>query len=384
MAVTETLQSQRATIESVHIRGFRSVADVNLTNLGHSVVLIGANGSGKSNLIRFFEMVSCMFQAGRLDEFVEWHGGADDQLFGGKSTTTAIEAEIRLRTSTGRNDYSFALAYAHPDRFDFVREAIRFNKDRSEATAPWQRLENRHQEAAILVQANNPDAQSDNSTTASIIVDLLKSCTVFDLHDTSNTSAFKKEWEIDGNSRMLRSDGGNLAAVLYRLEREDLRRYEWICSQINRVLPTFDGFTISERKGRVQLAWKAIGHTKTIGADLTSDGSLRFFAMATLLNLPAEMLPKVLLIDQPELGLHPVAISLVGGMIKSLSTERQVIVATQSPLLVDEFRIDEIIVLNLQNGRTEAQAFDPNAYQAWLTEYTTGELWQKNLLGGLP
>ncbi len=124
---------------------------------------------------------------------------------------------------------------------------------------------------------------------------------------------------------------------------------------------------------------------RSLGAHLTSDGSLRFFALVTLLNLPDEMLPDVLLLDEPELGLHPAAVTLVADMIKSLATERQVIVATQSPLLVDAFDLDEIIVAELRNERTEFHRLDPNDYKQWLAEaFTTGELWQKNLIGGRP
>ncbi len=132
------------------------------------------------------------------------------------------------------------------------------------------------------------------------------------------------------------------------------------------------------------MRWKAKGTDKTFGAHLTSDGSLRFFALTTLLNLPPEMLTDVIFLDEPELGLHPAAMTLVGGMIQAFGYDRQVIVATQSPLLVDTFSLNEIIVLELQDGETKIRRLDPDEYQNWLKEYTTGELWQKNLLGGRP
>ena len=151
------------------------------------------------------------------------------------------------------------------------------------------------------------------------------------------------------------------------------------------MLPVFDRFEIDESYGRVLLRWKAKGTDKTFGAHLTSDGSLRFFALVTLLNLPRDMLPDVLLLDEPELGLHPVAISLVGDMIKALSNDLQIIVATQSPLLVDAFDLGDIMVLELENNRTTFRRVDPGAYETWLDEsFTPGELWQKNLLGGRP
>ena len=384
-------------MESVRIKGFRSLADVDLSGLGGATVMIGANGSGKSNFIRFFEMMSWMLRSRRLAEFVERQGGADDQLYGGARVTPRMEAEIALRTDTGRNDYLFSLAHAHPDRLMFTEEAFRFSAKGYPTDAAWQYLGSGHREAAIVEAAHGRDAHGrdrfgnltrhltdSNPTTARVIVHLLRNCSVHQFHDTSDTSRFKIKWDVTDNNS-LRAHGGNLAAVLLRLEREDVRRFDLICRHIQRVLPVFDRFELEESRGKVELRWKAKGIEKTFGAHLTSDGSLRFFALVTLLNLPPEMLPDVLLLDEPELGLHPAAVALIGGMIKALAEERQVIVATQSPLLVDAFDLDEFFVLELREGRTEVHRLESNRYRAWLEDdFTPGELWLKNLLGGRP
>ena len=369
--------SNTTLIDHVRIQGFRSLADIELSGIPKATVLIGANGSGKSNFIRFFEMLSWMLRSRKLAEFVGKQGGADDQLFGGNRHTPRIEAEIRLRTESGNNDYRFMLSYAHPDRFIFTDEAFRFSRREFNTEADWQTLGSTHLEAKIVEEAQS-------NKTAWVIVNLLRNCAVYQFHDTSDESDFKKNWDAE-DSNQLRSHGGNLAAVLHRLERDDIKRFELICRHVGRVLPAFDRFQIEERYGRVFLRWKAKGMEKTFGAHLTSDGSLRFFALVTLLNLPPEMLPDVLLLDEPELGLHPAAIALIGGMIKALAEERQIIVATQSPLLVDSFGLDEIFVLDLHDGRTEFRKLTPDDYRVWLDDnFTPGELWQKNLLGGRP
>ena len=176
----------------------------------------------------------------------------------------------------------------------------------------------------------------------------------YQFHDTSYESNFKKKWDVSDN-RQLRSDGGNLAAVLYRLEQEDVKAYEDICRHIGRVLPGFDHFAIEEEYGKVLLRWKAKWTDKTFGAHVTSDGSLRAFALVTLLRMPARMLPDVVLLDEPELGLHPSAVGLIGNMIVSRSRERQIIVATQSARLVDSFDIDQIFVMDLEEGQTRCR-----------------------------
>ena len=376
--------TETARLESVRIRGFRSLANVELSDLGTTSILIGSNGSGKSNFMRFFEMLSCMLRSARLGEFVERYGGADDQLYGGNGTTPRMEAELALRTESGRNEYRFSLAHAHPDRFMFAEEAFRFSRQDRGPEAPWNYLGSGHREAAIVEAAQSPHSTYPNPVTARVIVHLLRNCAVYQFHDTSDSSNFKKRWDIEDNNT-LRTHGGNLASVLYRLEHEDNRRFESICRHITRVLPVFDRFQIDESYGKVLLRWKAKGTDKTFGAHLTSDGSLRFFALVTLLNLPREMLPDVLLLDEPELGLHPVAIALIGNMIKALAGDIQIIVATQSPLLVDVFDLDEIVVLDLHDSRSTFRRIDASAYHEWLDDsFTPGELWQKNLLGGRP
>lgn len=379
-------------IEYVRIQGFRSLADVELSGIPKAAVLIGANGSGKSNFIRFFEMLSWMLGPRRLAEFVASRGGADDQLHGGNRRTPRIEAEVRLRTDEGRNDYRFMLSRAQPDHFIFAEEAFRFvDSNDLPPSTNWYYLGSGHLEAKI-VEASQPPSSSAhysldwleaNPLTAERIINRLRRCSVYQFHDTSDESNFKKKWDAEDNHQ-LRSDGGNLAAVLYRLEQEDVRVYEDICWQIGRVLPGFDRFAIEEEYGKVLLRWKAKWSDKTFGAHVTSDGSLRAFALVTLLRMPTDMLPDVVLLDEPELGLHTSAVGLIGGMIASRSHERQIIVATQSPHLVDTFAIDQVFVMDLKEGQTLCRKLDPDAYKQWIEHYSTGELWEKNILGGRP
>ena len=371
-------------IESIHIRGFRSLADVRISDMSNATVLIGANGSGKSNFIRFFEMMRWMLHFHRLNEYVQRQGGADDQLFGGNARTPRMEANIKIRTDYGINEYMFALSYAYPDRFIFTDERFRLTTGNVEESSHWESLGSGHTEANVVstVYSNQTENVAQSSSVA--IGGMFRQDCIFRFHDTSFSSAIKANHDISDNST-LRRDGDNLAAILYRLQRQDALRYNLICHQISRVLPGFERFELKDDYGKVLLRWRAKWTEKTIGAHLTSDGSLRFFALVTLLNLPPEMLPSIILLDEPELGLHPAAISLIGGMIKSLSTERQIILATQSPLLVESFELDEIIVLDLDDGHTVVSRYDPSDFQRWLNRsLTTGDLWRKNLLGGRP
>ena len=356
--LTEAVWISHPRIERLHVRGFRSLADVKLCPTAGANVLIGANGSGKSNFVHFFNMLSWMLKSRRLAEFVSREGGADHQLYGGSDTTPRLDAEITIRSETGRNDYRFSLVYAHPDQLLFSDEAYRHSRDDFESKAVWNHLGAGHREAQIVSAGQGYyEGSAASRKTALTVTNLLRNCAAHQFHNTGSTSNFKKTWD-PGDHAYMRTDGGNLAAILYWLEHQDLDRYELICGHIRRVLPGFDCFQIEERHGKVALRWRSRLSNETYGAHLTSDGSLRFFALATLLNLPGEMLPGVLVLDEPELGLHPKAITLVADMIRAIEEDRQIILATQSPLLVDAFGLDEVFVLEMRDGRTELTSPD--------------------------
>ena len=368
-----------ARIKAVRISGFRSLVDVELPDLPNAAVLIGPNGSGKSNLLCFFEMLGAMAK-GELAEFIARRGGASDQLFRGSTETSRMEAEIELCFGSDYcHGYRFALSSAARDRLYFSEESIRSGTD-----GDWQSLGSGHFES-MLPMAGRNEITGVNATSALIVADQFRGFSVYHLHDTSDSSGFRKSWDARDNLR-LRPDGGNLAPVLRELKRVAPDRLNRIQQQIARILPVFESFDFEEGYGRVMLRWKGKEWDGLFGSHLTSDGSLRFFTLATLLNLPPEGLRDVLLLDEPEIGLHPAAVSLVGGMIQSLAAERQVIVVTQSPLLVDAFGLDEVFVLDLKDGRTEVGSrLAPAEYEVWLSDgFSMGEIWEKNLIGGRP
>ena len=372
-------------IESLKIQGFRSLADVELKDIPDAAVLIGPNGSGKSNVFLFLEMLRQMLRYRRLGQFVEQHGGADDQLFEGSARTPTMNGRVQVRTDEDLYRYQFFLSFAHPERLFLSGEYFesRGIDDQITVVNEVSGFGQESEFAQLIPDEDSTELQKSLRPVASELVDIVGGWAFHHFHNTDFNSNIKKSCDITDNVR-LRADGGNLAAILYRLEREDTRRYDYICNLVNRILPTFDRFDLEESYGKVLLRWKAQGSDKTMGAHLTSDGSLRYFCLVTLLNLPEQMMPSIILLDEPELGLHPSAISLIGAMIKRMSRHRQVIVATQSPLLVDEFDLDEIYVFDLEEGQTQVSRPDEEGLKHWLEEYSTGELWQKNVLGGRP
>ncbi len=167
------------------------------------------------------------------------------------------------------------------------------------------------------------------------------------------------------------------------------RHFRLIERQIQRVLPEFGGFDLAgdASSGRVALNWKSRANPEYVfGPHQLSDGSLRFIALATLLLQPAATAPRVIVIDEPELGLHPVALSELAGMVKKAARHSQVVLSTQSPQLIDEFSAKEIRVveMNPDSGASQIRALSESALSEWLKEYSPSELWEKNLIGGRP
>ena len=367
---------------SVRIQGFRSLVDVEISDLPRVSVLLGANGAGKSNVLRFFEMMRRMLPEHRLALWVREHGGADDQLFNGSDVTRSIRAEVTVQPDVEpacHDTYAFELTFARPDRLIFRTEESKRYYPESNSSSAWASVQGGYEEAKLHYNARS-ERTEDFHQCARSVVGAFEKCMVFPYHGSAK---FEIGWPVEDSSAFL-GHGENLASVLLELQRRHPRRLERLHALIRRVLPGFDRFMIEEGNGRALLRWKAERTKKTFGPYQTSDGSLRIFALVTLLNLPSRMLPELILLDEPEQGLHPAAIAMITGMIKALPKDKQVIVATQSPLIVDAFGLEHIIVLELKGRRTEIRRFDEAAYRHWLDKYSTGELWQKNLIGGRP
>lgn len=386
-------------ITAITIQGFRSLADIQQLPLPQLSVLIGSNGAGKSNLIRFFELLGCMLNGQHLQDFVIRHGGGDDQLFMGARHTPTLQAAIHVQLSHGLYGYAFALSHTPAQDTLYLSSEVFGAVDpvsgqiHDEVVLPTPA---REAQLVSVVQQDVAPAplfpsvfgreQSALSAAqleqAREMVYCLQRCATYQFHDTSDNAYIKQAWDVSDNT-WLRHDGGNLAAILLHLYQHDVKRYQLIVRQIQRVLPSFADFVLQPSYGKVALRWRSPTTDKTFGAHLTSDGSLRLFCLLTLLNLPDQMLPDVLFLDEPELGLHPHAINLVAAGLKRVAQRRQVFIATQSPYMVDCFELENMIVARLaEDGSTTLNTLDRANYQQWLDdEYQLSELWLTDVIG---
>ncbi|MCS7159189.1 MAG: AAA family ATPase, partial [Gemmatales bacterium] len=348
--------------------------------LGPVNVLIGANGSGKSNLISLFKMLNRMMNE-ELQLHVAQSGGPDQLLHYGRKTTQSVHIGLWFRRDTNlANGYNCRLVPAE-DHLLIACEQIYFH-DRSRYEWPY--LDKIH--SGIFTESQLPQWASESGGIARYVFEAMQSWQVYHFHDTSDAARVKQMGDILENRHLL-PDAGNLAAYLYLLREKHPQRYRNIVETIRLAAPFFGDFILRPHPfnaEKIRLEWRERGSDLTFSAGALSDGTLRFICLATLFLQPPENLPATIVLDEPELGLHPYAIVLLAEMVHSVAQHTQVILATQSVPLVNQFAPEEILVLDRPGGVSTIRRLEQAEIAHWLDEYGLGDLWEKNVLGGRP
>lgn len=371
-----------STLDWITIEGFKSIKSIEELKLRPINVLIGANGAGKSNFIEVFSFLNAM-RLGGLRDYVMRAGGADKILHFGSKTTSHLTVRIHFENKEGRyRDYIIELA---PDNADGM-----FPSTEMVATTDKQDIGNEYDGASYGLTAKEGEAGIFNSEERTGAIPYIRKhlfhWRLYHFHDTSATSPIKKTVVLNDN-RFLRHDGSNLAAFLYYLREIHGESYDMVRRTVQLVAPFFGDFFLEPlalNEDTIRLEWQHRGSDAYFDASALSDGSLRFIALATLLLQPRELLPSVILLDEPELGMHPAAITILASLIKQVSVETQIVVATQSPLLLDHFEPEDVLVADRVEGTTQLERKNKEDLKNWLEDYSLGQLWEKNELGGRP
>lgn len=367
-------------LDWISVAGFKSISSLERLQLRPINIVIGPNGAGKSNFIAVFSFLQAIEQ-GRLYEYVRTNGGAEELLHFGRKNTERIKIKLSFRNEV--NGYSLILqADSEDNLFPLIEEASFWNK--SSYPRPYSeslRAMSGGREAGI----SNPTLKA---STGGWVRTRLNKWRVYHVHDTSASSPMRRTAKVEDND-FLRPDGSNLAAFLYRLQETEQYRgaYQLIRRTIQQIAPFFEDFLLRPdplAPETIRLAWRHKNSDKFFGASAFSDGTLRFVALATLLLQPVELRPSVVLVDEPELGLHPAAITLLAALIQQASHETQVIVSTQSGLLLDYFEPEDVLVAERVSGATTFRRLASAELGSWLEDYSLGQLWEKNELGGRP
>jgi len=336
-------------LDYITVKGFKSIASIEKLPLRSVNVLIGSNGSGKSNFIGVFSLLRAVREQ-RLREYVIEAGGADKVLHFGAKSTQQIECRLSFR---GEANFQYHLVLS-PTKDDSLYAST--------------------------------DAGSYWGVGQDWVVSYLKGWSVYHLHDTGISSPMHKTAKLDDNE-FLRPDGSNLPAFLYYLRERHQASYSLIRRTVQQVAPFFDDFRLAPSRLKpddIKLEWKHKKSDQYFDSSSFSDGTLRFVALATLFLQPKDSLPPMILVDEPELGLHPYAIEMLASLMRQASEATQVIVSTQSSLVLDYFDPEDVLVANRVDGGTKIERLEPERLRDWLKDYSLGQLWEKNEFAGRP
>lgn len=332
-------------ISKITIKGYKSIRNLENFELRNINILIGPNGSGKTNFIEFFRIMEEISKGGEksLDRYVELMGGADKLLYLGAKVTPRIEIEI----CTADECSSFELEATRVHKLEYIQMPVTY----TEKFGP-------------LSEGIYKDHKS------------------YHFHDTSDFAGVKQP-NSEGNYDYLFPDASNLAPFLFRMKKKQPHDFQSIIDVIRLAAPFFDNFKFDiNEHGDVKWWWSQKGSDYQFHPSQISDGTLRFICLATVLLQPNP--PSSIILDEPELGLHPYALSLLAGLIQKASHRTQVIVSTQSAALIDHFEPEDIVIVERQNGESIFKRLKREDLNVWLEDYSLGDLWQRNILGGRP
>lgn len=360
-------------ITKINIDNFKSIKKVNI-DLKKINILIGENGAGKTNFISFFKLLNNIIRA-NLQNYIAENDGADNLLYYGNKESKSITAEIRWQGDSKENVYTFTLVPTEADRMYFAQETV-IIYEVSSGGYILKETSTGNNETALLEK---------HILMVNYFRERQNEFKIYHFHDTSSTARVKKSCNIDDNE-VLKEDAENLAAFLYKLQQKDSKALQKIEKTVSMIAPYFEKFilkpnTLNEES--IKLNWKEKNSDKVFHAGQLSDGTLRMICLITLFLQPD--LPKVIILDEPELGLHPYAIHILAELIQS-SAEKgtQVIVSSQSIALIDKFEMEDIIIAGRKDKESTFERLEREKFKDWLEDYTVGELWEKNLLGGRP
>jgi predicted ATPase len=361
-------------LESVTVEGFRSIKAQTL-RLQRLNLVIGGNGVGKSNLVSAFRFLHDIYFE-RLQE-ISAATNVANLFYRGPKATNAIRLKLRFIEQLKRvaNEYDVQLGFGEAGLF--VSGEIAGFQDFANYPQPYTT-------GLVIGGAKEAGIRQSTNSVARYVAEDISSYRVYHFHDTSRTANVKQPGKID-NNRVLEPDAANLAAILYLLKKTHPDHYRLIETSIKQVAPFFDGFILEPLRANVdliKLEWRERGSDAYFDAHALSDGTLRFMCLAILLLQPD--LPRLVLIDEPELGLHPASIVLLADLLRQAAVKSQILLATQSVTLINQFEPENIVVAERVDGASVFRRLEGAQYQSWLEEYALGEMWEKNLIGGRP
>lgn len=361
-------------ISKLTIKGYKSIRNLEDFELRNLNILIGPNGSGKSNFVSFPNLLQA-FAQGKLSVFVDRYGGANNLLFFGSKTTDKLIGDILFRD--GNIQWKIELVASVKDSLVTHKEVIKAGNKTLGSTISQSR---EITQSRLNIRSSNEESREYEEEIAVSIQAALKTIMIYHFHDTSDFARLKLP-NSEGNYDYLFPDASNLAPFLFRMKEKQPRDYQAIIEVIRLAAPFFDNFKFDiNEQGDVKWWWSQKGSDYQFNPSQISDGTLRFICLATVLLQPNP--PSTILLDEPELGLHPFALALLAELIQKASHKTQIIVATQSAALIDHFQPEDIILVERKNEESVFTRPDTEKLKIWLEDYSLGDIWSRNIIEG--
>lgn len=361
-------------LDQITIAGYKSIRELKDFKLGRLNVLIGANGAGKSNLVDFFRLLRAMAEGG-LREFVTKGGGGDGFFFNGPKETPKIFVQLTF----GQNGFRFTLKPTADAGILVTEQGTYWKQGKPDS---W------FEHGGGNKESNLKDWKGDQSksypgylSVLGTIYEDIVSWIVYHFHDTSFTASMRRDWPV-ADFRELRPDASNIAPFLFQLKKVHPSRYQRVCETIQLVAPYFADFVLEpEKKGEnevMRLQWKQRGSNFPFQPWQFSDGTIRFICLATALLQPKP--PSTIVIDEPELGLHPFALEVLSALIHEASQRTQLLISTQATSLLDHFDADQVVVVERTDGASAFRRLDAADLEQWISDFSVGDLVRKNII----
>ncbi len=387
-------------ITRLNIEGFRSLRKVSWSP-GDLNVIIGANGTGKSNLLRFLELIAVSAQ-GKLGKYVQSLGGMDPIVWDGESTSIKFELDtvpeseldpehyelelVRLGAGSSYRIENECLINSHKLRQRLEKKPFKFLERRAKSAIIFDESERRFvtpeeyvsDEESLLSIASGPFI--NNHFIPPFRRELASIAIYRDLN--TNADAPIRQSAISRMEKRVDPDGQNLISVMHTLYTGD-RDFK---NDINSAMQAAFGDDFEElifppaadQRIQLRIRWKSLMREQS--AAEISDGTLRFLFLLTVLASPS--LAPIIAIDEPETGLHPAMLPLIAEYAVDASKRSQVILTTHSPQFLDAFAGTRptTTVAKWVNGETTLQTLREEDLDYWLKEYSLGNLFKSGEL----
>jgi predicted ATPase len=401
MTFAPSRQSIAMKIQKLEIEGFRSLRQVSWTP-GDLNVVIGPNGTGKSNLLRFLELIS-VSAGGGLGKYIQSLGGMDPIVWDGKATSISFS----LTTSPvghpqGPDFYTLELSrLGVGSTYRITHELLaNFAKVRSgEKSEPFKFLERTERSAVVFDEAERslvapPESFAEDESLLFIATSpffanraipqfhqQLESISVYhDLH--VNRDAVIRQPAIARSEKRVDADGQNLIPALHTLYTGDRDFKKNIDDAMKAAFGNdFEELVFppaADQRIQLRVRWRTLRREQS-ASDL-SDGTLRFLFLLTVLASPST--GPVIAIDEPETGLHPSMLPIIAEYAADAAMRSQVILTTHSPQVLDSFNDTRptTTIAKWSEGETTFHVVDEEELSYWLNDYSLGALFRSGEL----